>query len=639
VSPVAAGGEREALLQEAQSLRQARRVPEALARLEHLRRHHPRFSQLYQESGHCQVLLGNAPAAIAALQAAVQLNPTLPASWDMLEQLYRRQGDGERATRAAQHLALLQQLPSAVVVASSLLADDDLDNAEAVIREHLDQDPGNPGSLGLLARILMKKGEFAGAEALLAPLVQRAPDDHAARYDYGLALLQLQNYAAARREAEVLLAHDPAHRGYRKQYAAACIGLGDHEPVIDLYAELLAEPSLPGPEIAELRLWRGNALKVTGRQAEAIADYRAALDARPDYGVAWFSLANLKTYGFTDADLDRLRAAEARNDLHDLDRVYLGFALGKALEDRGAFAESWASYGRANALRRSASLYRPEVAEACVERLRTVFTAEVFATRAGGGVQDAAPIFIVGLPRSGSTLVEQILASHSAVEGTQELTEIDRMVAELCGRDAACGLPVAPEAILDLSAGEIRALGERFLAETRTYRRLGRPFFIDKMPNNVWHIGLIHLILPKASIIDVRREPMACGFSNFKQLFGAGNQEFSYSLEDLARHYRAYRHLMQHWDAVLPGRVLTLAYEDVVDDLKASVRRLLAHCGLDFEPACLTFHETRRSIRTPSSEQVRRPIGREALDQWRHYEPWLSPLMNGLGDAVLRGRT
>jgi len=213
------------------------------------------------------------------------------------------------------------------------------------------------------------------------------------------------------------------------------------------------------------------------------------------------------------------------------------------------------------------------------------------------------------------------------------------MVAELCGRDGACGLPVDPEAILRLSAGQIRAMGERFLTETRTYRRLGKPFFIDKMPNNFWHIGLIHLILPQATIIDVRREPMACCFSNFKQMFGSGNQEFSYGLDDLARHYRAYLQLMQHWDAVLPGRVLKVDYEAIVDDLEPSVRRLLAHCGLEFEPACLAFHETRRSIRTPSSEQVRRPIGREALDQWCPYEPWLGPLKSGLGDALTPGRT
>ncbi|WP_366872742.1 sulfotransferase [uncultured Brevundimonas sp.] len=263
-----------------------------------------------------------------------------------------------------------------------------------------------------------------------------------------------------------------------------------------------------------------------------------------------------------------------------------------------------------------------------------MFTAEFFAARAGWGVADAAPIFIVGLPRSGSTLIEQILASHSRVEGAQELTEIDRYAGELCGRDPDCGLPLRPEALARLADKQARALGERFLADTAVHRRLGRPFFIDKMPNNFWHIGLIHLILPRSIIIDVRREPMACGFSNLKQLFGTTNQAFTYGAEDIARYYRTYLDLMRHWDEALPGRVLRVQYEDVVDDLEGGVRRMLAHCGLPFEPACLNFHETRRSIRTPSSEQVRRPIGREGLDQWRNYTPWLAPLRDALGDAA-----
>ncbi|MDI1366088.1 MAG: sulfotransferase, partial [bacterium] len=421
-------------------------------------------------------------------------------------------------------------------------------------------------------------------------------------------------------------------------YGAACVGLGDHEPVIDLYQRLLADQGQSGTEVAELRVWRANALKIIGRQPDAIADYRAALVARPDYGVAWFSLANLKTYRFADDEIARMRAAESQPVIQDMDRIYLCFALGKALEDRREYAASWEYYERGNRLRRVASRYRPEVAEACALRLKQVFTADFFAQRAGWGVADSAPIFILGLPRSGSTLIEQILASHSRVEGTQELTEIGRYAGELCGRDPACDLPFYPEALQRLTAGEAQALGERFLAETQTYRRLGRPFFIDKMPNNFWYIGLIHLILPGATIIDVRREPMACCFSNLKQLFGTTNQEFSYGLEDIARHYRTYLDLMRHWDAVLPGRVLKVQYEDVVEDLEGRLRRMLEHCGLPFEPSCLAFHETQRSVRTPSSEQVRQPIDRDGLEQWRHYAPWLAPLRATLGDALMNYR-
>ncbi len=630
--------DRDGLLRQAMDLRGRGRVPDALAMLTRLEASHPSFSRLYQERGHCHILLGEGPAAISALQTAVHLNPTLPSSWDMLEQLYRRLGDAAQAAYAAGQLATLKQLPQAVVVANCLYADGDLGPAEQVIRDYLRTDGGNVGALRLLARIRHADGAFDEAEALLVAVLDRAPDYHAARLDYASALLQGQKPLLARQAAERLLEVDPNDRDYLKAYAAACVALGDHEPVIDLYARLLAGPNMSAEEVADLRLWRANALKVTGRQAEAIADYRASLAARPDNSVAWFSLANLKSYRFTGDDIARMKAAERSADIQDMDHVYLGFALGKALEDDSDYEDSWSYYARGNALRRAAGRYRPEVAEACADNLKSVFTAEVFAARSDFGVDDPAPVFILGLPRSGSTLIEQILASHSQVEGTQELTEIGRYVGEFCGRDPACGLPLSPEVLLRLTAEEARGLGARFLAETRAYRRLGRPVFIDKMPNNFWHIGLIHLILPHATIIDVRREPMACCFSNFKQLFGTSNQEFTYGVDDIARYYRTYLDLMRHWDDVLPGRVLRVPYEDVVEDLEGGVRRLLDHCGLPFEPACLAFHETRRSIRTPSSEQVRRPIDREGLDQWRHYAPWLAPLKDALGDALTRYR-
>lgn len=626
--------DRDALLQEAMALRAGRRLTEALTVLARLQALHPRFSRLHQERGHCHVLLGDAPAAIEALGEAVRLNPTLPASWDMLEQLYRMAGDTNQAAEAARRLVLLRQLPPEIVAADSLLADGDLSPAEAVLRDYLRKDGDNVGARRLLARIRQTQGAPEEAEALLESVVERAPDYHAARLDYAMVLLQQQKHLQARRQAEHLLEHDPDNRDYLKQYGAACVGLGDHEAVIDLYERLLTGPAQSGAEVADLRLWRANALKITGRQAEAVTDYQTALAARPDHGVAWFSLANLKTYRFTDDEIARMRAAEARAVIQDMDRIYLCFALGKALEDRGEYAASWRYYERGNAMRRADGRYRPEVAKACAARLKQVFTAEFFAARAGWGLDDPAPIFVLGLPRSGSTLIEQILASHSGVEGTQELTEIGRYASELCGRDPDCGLPLDPGALLGLAARDARALGERFLAETRAYRRLDRPFFIDKMPNNFWHIGLIHLILPHATIIDVRREPMACCFGNLKQLFGAANQEFTYGVDDIARHYRTYLDLMRHWDGALPGRVLRVRYEDVVEGLESHVRRMLDHCGLLFEPACLAFHETQRSVRTPSSEQVRQPIGREGLDQWRHYAPWLGPLRDTLGRAL-----
>lgn len=632
-------GARDALLQEARELRSRQMIPQALAVLARLETLYPRFSRLYQERGHCHVQRADAPAAIAALREAVRLNPTLPASWDMLERIFRLQGDTVHADEAAQNLATLKQLPREIVVANCLFSDGDLGPAEDVIRDYLETDRDNVGALRLLARIRSAADAPQEAEALLRSVLQRAPDYHAARLDYAFALAQQQKHQQARLEVERLLGHEPDNRDYLKQYGLACIGLGDYEPLIGLYETLLAGPLESAAEEADLRLWRANALKTAGRQAEAIADYRASLAARPDYGVTWFSLANLKTYRFSDDDIARMRAVESAPTAQDEDRIYLCFALGKALEDRSDYAESWTYYARGNALRRATSRYRPDAADACAARLKQVFTPDVFAARARWGLEDPAPIFVLGLPRSGSTLVEQILASHSQVEGTQELTEIDRYTAEICGRDPDSGLPLRPEAILNLSAADIRSLSERFLAETRAYRHLGRPFFIDKMPNNFWHIGLIHLILPRSVVIDIRREPMACGFSNLKQLFGGDNQAFTYGVESMARGYRTYLDLMRHWNHVLPGRVLRVHYEDVVEDLETAVRRMLDHCGLPFEPACVTFHQTRRSVRTPSSEQVRRPIGREGLDQWRRYEPWLAPLRDALGDAVTSYRS
>ena len=625
--------ERDAGLREAIALRDQGRAADALVLLKRLQAAYPAFSRLYLEQGHCLVLMRDTPAAIAALTEAVRLNPALPAAWDMLGQLYRLAGATDLAAAASQQLAVLKQLPVEIVVANSLHADGDLAPAEEVMRAYLQKDENNVGALRLLARIRKDQGALDEAEGLLASALRQAPDYHAARLDYVMVQLQRQRHLAAQHEAEHLLRHDPDNRDYLKAYAAACVGLGDHEPVIDIYDRVLAgRPDSP-TEVAELRLFRANALKITGRQAEAVADYRAALAARPDYGVAWFSLANLKTYRFSDDDVARMTAADARNNLQDMDRVYLAFALGKALEDRGDYRASWACYERGNAVRKSLGRYRPGVAEACAARIKQVFTADAFAEREGWGAIDAAPVFVLGLPRSGSTLVEQVLASHAQVEGTQELTEIGRYAGEVCGLDADCGLPLDPQAILRLTKDEVRALGERFLRETKTYRRLGRPFFIDKMPNNFWHIGLIQLTLPRATIIDVRRAPMACSFSNLKQLFGTTNHAFTYGIDDIARYYRTYLELMRHWDNVLPNRVLRVHYEDVVEDLDDSVRRMLSHCGLPFEPECLAFHETRRSVRTPSSEQVRRPIGRDGLDHWQNYEPWLIPLHDALGDA------
>jgi hypothetical protein len=303
------------------------------------------------------------------------------------------------------------------------------------------------------------------------------------------------------------------------------------------------------------------------------------------------------------------------------------------LEDRAEYAESFEYYARGNALKKAEIDFRIEPIERNTRLQTAVCSREFFASRQGWGSQRKDPIFIVGLPRSGSTLLEQILASHSQVEGTMELADIPRLVQRLQGRNPNTLAPEYPGVLEKLTVEQLRRFGEQYLEDTRVYRT-GKAFFIDKMPNNFRHIGLIHLILPNAKIIDARRDPMACCFSNFKQLFATG-QEFTYGIDDIARYYRTYVELMNHWDRVLPGKILRVNHEDVVADLEDSVRRLLYFCGLDFEPGCLEFYKNERSVRTASSEQVRRPIYTEGLDQWRHYEPWLEPLKQALGELAI----
>jgi len=604
----------------------------ALATLARLEQLHPRFSRLYQERGHCYVAMRQAPQAIDALLRGVQINPALPASWSMLDGLYRLTGRPTEAAQAADHVATLTRLPPQVVTATALFSDGELAEAEQIIRAFLLKHGHHIEAMRLLARIGLERDALDDAQLLLEAVLDLAPDYHAARFDYAQVLIKRHMYQAAQEQAQKLLAADGANRNYRTLHAMTYVGLGLHERAIELYRELLPGAAQP----ADLHLSIAHSLKTLGHREAAIAEYRAAAAARAGYGDAFWSLANLKTYRFEDAELEQMRAAEAAAAASLVDRYHLCFALGKALEDRQQYGESFEYYARGNALKRSESHYRPEVFELNTRLQIKVCQPELFARHAHGGARATDPIFIVGLPRSGSTLIEQILASHSTVEGTQELADIPRTVVELQGRDWNPDDPRYPAVLAEMSDEDYRRLGEKYLSDTRAYRS-GKAHFIDKMPNNFRHVGLIHLMLPNAKIIDARREPMACCFGNFKQLFASG-QEFSYSFEDIARYYRTYLELMRHWDAVLPGRVLRVQHEDVVNDLEGNVRRLLDYCGLEFEPACIEFYKTERSVRTASSEQVRQPIYREGLEQWRHYEPWLGALRAALGDALTRYR-
>jgi tetratricopeptide (TPR) repeat protein len=625
--------ERDALLFTAIAQRFLNRIADALDTLSVLEHHHPTFSRLFEERGRCYVAQRQARPAIDAFVRAVQLNHSLPGSWSMLEGLYRMQGEAQNASVAASNVAALRAQPADIVLANSLFADGDLEQAEALIRAYLIQHGDNIEAMRLLARIGIAHKIYLDAQVLLAAVVERAPEYHAARHEYAFVLVELQRFEEAAREVRKLLLVEPDNRQLKILEAAAAAGLGEFERALTLYRNLLTG----GGADAEAHLSIGHAQKTLGRTAEAIESYRRAAELRPDFGDAYWSLANLKTYRFAPEDLTRMEAAVETGGGSLVDRYQLCFAIGKALEDEGRFEESFRYYQLGNELKRPECRYRAELIERNTQQQIEVCTPSFFSSRSGWGNPASDPIFIVGLPRSGSTLLEQILASHSQVEGTQELPNIQQIVTRMHGFGPENDDPRYPRILATLRADDFATLGAEYLNATRVYRTAGTAFFIDKMPNNFRHVGLLHLMLPNARIIDARREPMACCFSNFKQLFASG-QEFTYSIDDIARYYRTYLDLMSHWDSVLPGRVLRVFHEDVVDDLEGNVRRLLHFCGLEFEESCVSFHQTRRSVRTASSEQVRQGIYREGLEQWKNFEPWLGPLKEALGDALTRYR-
>jgi tetratricopeptide (TPR) repeat protein len=624
---------RDVLYMLAVSYRHLNRIPDALATLERLELLHPAFSRLYQERGHCLVALRDAPKAIEAYLRGVNINPALPASWVKLAALYRISGDAENAAKASAHVATLKHLPADVVTATALFSDGELTLAENIIRAYLLKHDNHVEAMRLLARIGIAREVFDDAELLLAAVLALAPGYDAARFDYARALLERHKHPQAVEQLDLLLQRDPTNRQFKTLYATACTGIGEHEKALELYRELLVK----SPRATELLLSIGHTLKTLGRYEESIGAYRATAAARPSFGDAYWSLANLKTYRFTDNELERMRTEESSPTTSVPDRYHLCFALGMALENRCEYEESFRYYERGNALKRSEVRYRPDLIERNTCLQKQVCTREFFAARRHVGAADPSPIFIVGLPRAGSTLLEQILASHSRVEGTRELPNIPRIATEFQGRDSDLTNPRYPGLLVEMQPEDLRRLGDKYLSDTRVYRT-DKPHFIDKMPNNFRHLGLIRLLLPRAKVIDARREPMACCFSNLKQLFASG-QEFTYSVEDIARYYRTYLDLMRHWDEVLPGGILRVHYEDVVEDLEGSVRRMLDFCGLPFEAQCIDFHRTLRSVSTASSEQVRQPIFREGLEQWKNYEAWLGPLKDMLGDALMTYRT
>jgi len=568
-------------------------------------------------------------AAVASLRRAAARDPTQPQVWRLLADHLDVSGDRRGAAAAyLGHVRYATHDP-ALMSAAAALHDNRIPEAESRLRQHLMQAPTDVAAIRMLAEVAMRVDRPEDAERLLERCLELAPGFDAARHNYAIVLNRVNKPQEAIVELERLLREDPANPAYRNLKAIALCHTGDYETAIDIYDEL----TRTYPAQAPIWLSLGHASKTAGQTARAIDAYRKCIELDADFGEAYWSLANLKTFRFDEAHLDAMRKSLARTDLKPEHRVCIEFALGKALEDRAAYAESFEHYATGNTLRLEQIPYSADDTSARLDRARAIYSAEFFRERAGSGFAAPDPIFIVGMPRAGSTLVEQILASHSAVEGTMELPEITSITRSL-RRAAADKHPGAyHDALARMGGGELRALGEQYIERTRIHRKLGRPFFIDKMPNNFAHVGLIQLLLPNAKIIDVRRNPLACGFSCFKQHFAHG-QNFTYGLENVGRYYRDYVDLMAHFDAVVPGRVHRVIYEDLVEDFEQEVRRLLAYCGLPFEDACLRFFENDRPVRTASSEQVRQPIYKAGVDHWQHYEPWLEPLKSALGPAL-----
>ena len=586
---------------------------------------YPRAAHTQYELGLVLEALGERKTAIAALRNAVGLRRELPEAWRALGDLLFLEGDAVGAEAAfAEHGRASIQDPALRPAADALL-EGRLDRAEELLRAHILRHGEDPTALRLLGEALLRQERHGEAEAALARALQRDPADHGARFSYATALFRQQKGAAALAEVETLLKLSPREAAYLNLLAGCLALLGDFDRAIATYESLLAAYG------RQPRIWlnHGHVMRTVGRREDAVDAYRRAVALAPGLGDAYWSLANLKVAALSSADEAAIEDQLERVDLDPEDRLHLCYALGKALEDRGAYAGAFQHYAAGAALRRRTLVYDADEQTAFARRSMALFTPAFLGARADVGCPAPDPIFIVGLPRSGSTLIEQILASHSVVEGTMELPEIGLFANSL----GEAGAGSYPDCLAGLSRADLRSLGELFLDRTQIQRKLARPFFIDKMPNNFRHIGLIHLILPNAKIIDARRHPLATCLSAFKQHFAQG-QSFSYDLTDLGRYYRDYLALMAHFDAVLPGRIHRVIYEDMVENTETEVRRLLDYCDLPFEAACLKFHQNDRAVRTVSSEQVRQPIFRQGLDQWRHFEPWLAPLKAALGPSL-----
>lgn len=621
-----------ALYIEAVCYRGLGRRNDALNTLQALLSVNPDHVRAWQEIGHVHVAAKNAHKAIHGYSEAIRRDPAMLSSWRPLVTLYRMVGDTAGLETSVRHVRELEQLPEQLVAVKSYLNQNNLEMADRVCRSFLSNNKQNVEALRLLAEIADKARIVDDAEFFLDSAVAFEPDHVGARFDLANILLKRQKFAAANEVAKALCSEYPENLEFKLLNGATRLGIGDTDGAVEIYQQLIEV----GHNLKNTLLLLGHAEKTAGNINAATDSYRRLYETCPDFGDAFWSLANTKTYRFSDEEIAHMKDYAERKTTSAVDRVHLYFALGKAMEDRRQFDEAFAFYNQGNLLNRNLVNYKaPDIVRRATLQ-KTVCTRELFENRPDVGNPAQDPIFIVGLPRAGSTLLEQILASHSEVDGTLELPNILSLARRLRGRTVPKEgeEPPYPKILAELDDDYLERFGQQYLDDTRVFRE-GAPRFIDKMPNNFLHIGLIRLILPNAKVIDARRHPMACCFSGFKQLFAEG-QEFTYSLTDIGTYYRTYVDLMDHWDQVLPGFVLRIQHEDVVADLETQVRRMLEFLDLPYEEACLEFHKTERNVRTPSSEQVRQPIYTSELEQWRNFEAHLDPLIDALGPEIMQ---
>lgn len=611
-------------------LRNMGRHDEAIPLLGALTRGTQGVAVIYQELGYALYAVGRIDDAIDALRRAVKLDSTLAGSWRLLGESLHGEGEAAEASEAFRQAMQASHTHPGIIKALDLIQQERYGMAEGICRDYLQRNPTDVTVIRLLAEIGIKLGVKGDPEILLEDCLRLAPDFHLARNTYANALSQAQKYEQALEEIAYLEKVDPQNLSHSILAASIEVMVGNYEAAIERY-KFLTEKF---PFHAQLQNSYGHAMKTLGRQEEAIAAYRRAIEIRETMGDAYWNLANLKTFEFTPEDVVQMKRLVDGGESTGSDYFHLCFALGKALEDSGEYEDSFRYYTLGNEKKKEQEGYSADATTEETDALIEHCTPATFAGRQAWGCPEPDPIFIVGLPRSGSTLLEQILASHSMVDGTSELREMVALARRLGGKRNREDESLYPSVLNDLTPAQCLELGEEYLERTRIQRG-DAPLFIDKMPNNFQQVGLISLVLPNAKIIDARRHPMATCFSGFKQLFAAG-QTFTYGQIDIARYYSDYCRLMDHWDSVLPGKVLRVKYENVVANLEDEVRRILEYCHLPFEESCLSFHETQRAIRTASSEQVRQPLYAGAVEQWRHFEPYLAPMQDILQPWIER---